>query len=411
MKASIITIGDEILIGQIVDTNSAWIAEELNNLGVDIYRIISISDSKDEIIKVLNENTDTSDLIILTGGLGPTNDDITKTVLNEYFGGNLVLHEATLDHINTLFKLRGINVNELNKSQALLPDNCDILPNIHGTAPGMWFEKGKKIVVSVPGVPYEMKAIISEYVLPKLKSRFDLPVIIHKTVLTQGIAESILAEKLSEWENNISQNIKVAYLPSPGKVRIRLSVKGNDKDMLNKVLEENTELLKSLIGEYIFGFDDDALESIIGKLLVREGKTLSTAESCTGGAVASIITSVSGSSKYFKGSVVAYDNMLKINTLNVKGEDILNFGAVSEQVVTQMANGVRNLFNTNYAIATSGVAGPTGGTPEKPVGTVWIAVASEEKTIAKKFMFGDHRGRNITKSVFTSLNMLRKLLE
>ena len=410
MKASIITIGDEILIGQIVDTNSAWIAEEFNNFGIDVYRIISVSDNKDDIIKVLNENLQLVDIIIFTGGLGPTNDDITKKVLNEYFGGKLVFHEQTLDHINTLFKLRGIKVNELNKSQALLPDNCTVLPNVHGTAPGMWFEKDNKIVVSLPGVPYEMKTIILEHVIPALKLRFDLPVILHKTVLTQGIAESILAEKLNNWEKDL-QNIKVAYLPSPGKVRIRLTVQGNDKNNLKQMIDKNILLLNNIIGEYIYGYDDDTLENIIGKLLIREGKTLSTAESCTGGAVASIITSVSGSSKYFKGSVVAYDNMLKINTLNVKGEDILNFGAVSEQVVSQMANGVMDLFNTDYAIATSGIAGPTGGTPEKPVGTVWIAVCSKEKTITKKFMFGDHRGRNITRSVLSSLNMLRKLIE
>jgi len=410
MKANIVSIGTEILIGQIQDTNSSWIADKLDKIGLSINRIVSIPDDKNEIFNVLNESLAVTDLIILTGGLGPTNDDITKKALNEFFKGTLIRHEATLEHIKRLFKQRNIELIKLNEDQALVPDNCTVLHNPHGTAPGLWFEKDGRVAISIPGVPYEMKYIVENEIIPRIKDRFKLPVIRHKTVLTQGIAESLLADKIKEWEGALSENIKIAYLPSPGRVRIRLSAQGENGEHLDRILSENIASLHKITDHYIFGYDDDTLESVIGRLLLDHGKTLSTAESCTGGSIAAHITSVSGSSNYFKGSIVAYDNMVKINTLNVRGDDIINFGAVSQQVVEQMAKGVLELFNTDYSIATSGIAGPTGGTPEKPVGTVWIAVASKNKVVSERYQFGEHRGRNITKSVMTSFNMLRRLI-
>jgi nicotinamide-nucleotide amidase len=410
MKAEIITIGDEILIGQVVDSNSAWIAQQLNKIGVKVNRVTSISDNRDEITTCLDECIQRGQLVLLTGGLGPTNDDITKQTLNAYFGGNLTLHQPTLEHVAGFFKQRGMPLTEMNRQQALLPDNCVVLPNPIGTAPGMLFEKNGAYVVAMPGVPYEMKQLIENEVLPLIKKQFKLTNIFHRTLLTQGVAESVLAPKIKNWEDALPPQIKLAYLPSPGKVRLRLSAEGGQNDDLQSLVDTQVKSLINIIGDDVFGFDDDTLESIVGQLLTERGKTLSTAESCTGGAVAASITSVSGSSGYFKGSVVAYDNMVKVNTLKVKGQDILNFGAVSQEVIEQMALGAMELFNTDFAIATSGIAGPTGGTENKPVGTVWIAVASKDNVVCRKFLFGEHRGRNITRTVLASLNMLRKLL-
>ena len=408
--ANIITIGDEILIGQVIDSNSAWIAQQINRLGIQIHEIRSISDEYNHIINTLEDTSVLADLIIVTGGLGPTKDDKTKDALCSYFNTELVVHKPTLKHIELFFKQRGMNVNELNKAQAQIPAGCIPLHNDSGTAPGMWFEKNDTFYVFLPGVPYEMKALIEKEVLPRLK-HFSDEMILHKTVITQGIAESVLAEKIAGWENNLAEDLKLAYLPRPGMVRLRLSITGKDSINMENRLNQTIENLKILIPEHFFGYDDEMPEETIGKLLINDGnKILSTAESCTGGAIASMITSVPGSSRYFRGSVIAYDNQIKIKQLNVPQQLIENYGAVSQPVVEAMAKGAIKAMDSDYAISTSGIAGPTGGSPEKPVGTVWIAVASRNQIISERYQFGENRERNITKSVMTGLNMLRKMI-
>jgi len=411
MKAEIITIGDELLIGQVIDTNSAWIAQKLNLIGIKIHRINSISDNREEILSTLNESEQRVDLIIITGGLGPTNDDITKKTLCEYFKTKLVANEIVLDDIRNLLNHRKINVNKLNQGQADVPENCKIIRNFNGTAPGMWFEKGKKVFISLPGVPFEMKGMIEKEILQKLTNHFNTQTIYHKTVLTQGIAESILSEKLTMWENALSEKgLKLAYLPQPGIVRLRLSAEGDNVNFLEEIVKNEIEKLKQIIPEYIFGYDNQKLEEIIGELLKEKNNTLAVAESCTGGNIAHLITSVPGSSEYFKGSIVAYSNEIKINILNVEESNIENYGAVSKKVVEQMAKSVIKLFNVDFSIATSGIAGPSGGTKDKPVGTTWIAVASKNEIISDCFIFGDNRERNITRASVTALNLLRKLI-
>lgn len=409
-KAQIITIGDEILIGQIVDSNSAWIAQRLNRLGIEIHEILSISDEYQHIIQSLEYASKKNDLVIVTGGLGPTKDDKTKDALCSFFETKLVLHEPTLNHIESFFKLRGMSVNKLNRDQALIPSGCIPLHNDSGTAPGMWFEKGKTFYVFLPGVPCEMKSLMEKEVLPRLK-HFSDEKVIHKTVITQGIAESVLAEQISDWENNLPDKVKLAYLPRPGIVRLRLTITGNDSISMENTLNDQIEKLKIIIPDHFFGNDEEQPEEIVGKLLIKKGyKTLATAESCTGGAIASLITSIPGSSRYFKGAIVAYDNNVKIQHLRVQKVLIEEHGAVSKEVVEAMAEGALKALDTDYSIATSGIAGPTGGTPEKPVGTVWIAVASKDEVISGKFQFGENRERNITKSVMSGLNMLRKVI-
>ncbi|MBN1767133.1 MAG: competence/damage-inducible protein A [Prolixibacteraceae bacterium] len=411
MKAEIITIGDEILIGQIVDTNSAWMAEELNKIGVGVTQITSISDTPVHLVNALDDAQLRADVILITGGLGPTKDDRTKKVLAEYFQSSLVCHKPTLEHVTAFFTRRGLGVNQLNKDQALVPECCEVLHNPSGTAPGMWFENNEKIFVSMPGVPFEMKSIMLEAVLPRLKKINGGGVIVHKTVQTIGIPESILAEKLEEWEDALPDFIHLAYLPNPGQIRLRLSAFGNDETQLRKAVELEIEKLKKIIPEAIFGYNNDTLAVVVGKMLMEKKATVATAESCTGGQIAHSITSVPGSSGWFKGSVVAYSNDIKTDVLKVNPNDIEKHGAVSEQVVRQMADGVRKLCNADYAVATSGVAGPDGGTEEKPVGTVWIAVASPVETIAQKFTFSNNRERNIIRSSQTALDMLRLVLE
>ncbi len=410
MQAEIITIGDEILIGQIVDTNSAWMGQQLNKIGVEVYQIRSISDSKEHIFEALSTlHTDTK-FVFITGGLGPTNDDITKNTLTEYFGTKLVFNEDLYKDIEKLFDAIGREVTNLNRMQAEVPESCYPIRNPNGTAPGMWFNEGGVQYISMPGVPYEMKAIMADFVIPKIIAEYDTPFIIHRTVLTQGIPESYLAETLEKWEGSLPSFIKLAYLPSAGTVRLRLSARGTDEDVLNTALNEQIALLQPLIGDAIFGYHDDKLEEVVGEMLKQQGKTLSTAESCTGGYIAHQITSVPGSSAYFMGAVVSYDNTVKHGSLDVSEKDLLEFGAVSEQVVRQMALGVQKKMNTDYAIATSGIAGPDGGTEEKPVGTVWIAIATPNDVITKKFQFGKSRERNIKKTALMALDMLRKAL-
>ena len=409
MKAEIITIGDEILIGQTVDTNSAWMANELNLIGIDITRISSISDKSSEIVKALDNIFEETDFVFITGGLGPTDDDLTKKTLAEYFGTKLVLNKEVLHHIEQFVIKRKAHMNERNVKQAEVPENCRIIENKIGTAPGMWFEKDSCSFISMPGVPFEMKEMMSNFILPELASKKRDIHILHKIVLTQGISESKLAEILESWESSLPEFISLAYLPSPGIIKLRLTAKGVELKLLEDTLSEKIKELQKIIPKLICGYDSDKLEELVGKLLLIKGQTLATAESCTGGNISRLITSISGSSKYFKGGVVAYSNEIKENVLCVNTSDIEKYGAVSKQVVEQMAKGVLNLYKSHYAIATSGIAGPNGGTKEKPVGTTWIAVASKTKLISKLYIFGDQRDRNIQRASLTALNMLQKL--
>lgn len=410
MKVEVITIGDEILIGQIVDTNSAWMAQQLNAIGVKIQKISTISDDLDEIKTEIESAEANADVILVTGGLGPTKDDVTKKALAEHYRCGLTFHSIVEEHIKKLFATFGKEITELNRQQASLPSACTPLQNDNGTAPGMWFEQNDTILVSMPGVPYEMKGIMKDHVLPRLKKQFDLPPIVHRTVLTTGMGESWLSERIEDWEDALPTNIKLAYLPSPGRVRLRLSASGNDELQLRKQIDHQVGKLHELIPELIYGYDEATLEEVIGELLLERNATIGTAESCTGGNIAHRITSIAGSSRYFLGSIVSYANAVKTAQLGVIEGDIMEHGAVSEVVVRQMAEGARRRLNVDYAVATSGIAGPDGGTDEKPVGTVWIAVVTPKVTVAKRFQFGANRVRNIEVSTTSALNMLRKQL-
>ncbi len=410
MKAEIITIGDEILIGQIIDTNSAWIADQFNLNGIEIYQITSVSDEHDHIVEALENAAEKVDLVIITGGLGPTKDDITKNTLCEIFDTKLVFHEPTFNHIKNRFSKLNIDLNKLNRDQALVPESCTVLFNKEGTAPGMWFEKDETIFVSIPGVPFEMKYLVEHEILPRLLKSGKTKAIYHKTVLTQGIPESMLAVKIEEWESALPKNIKLAYLPNPMAVRLRLSAMGNNEALLKDLIEEQIQKLQQIIPESIFGFDKETMAEVIGRMLSSKGKKLAVAESCTGGLISHLITSVPGSSEYFNGSVTAYSNQIKENVLGVGSNTISEFGAVSEQVAKEMAIGVKQILNSDYAVATTGIAGPTGGSDEKPVGTIWIAIAGENKVFAKKFVFGNNRERNIIRSSQTALQILRRVI-
>ncbi|OFX89053.1 MAG: hypothetical protein A2W99_02395 [Bacteroidetes bacterium GWF2_33_16] len=411
MKAEIITIGDEILIGQIVDTNSAWIAHELNSIEIDIVRKSSIPDNKIEIFKAIDYAKKEADIIILTGGLGPTDDDYTKDALAEYFNSKLILNLEVLRQIEVFILKRGSEMNVRNRNQALVPDNCKVIPNNRGTAPGMWFNFDGKILISMPGVPFEMKAMMTNNILPELsKLTTDLQ-IIHKLVLTQGIAESKLAELLEDWESKLPKEIKVAYLPSPGIIKLRLTAKSSSTLWLESILSEQIEKLSHVIPDYICGYNAETLEEVVGKTLTEKMLTLSVAESCTGGNISHLITRVSGSSNYFKGSIVAYSNEIKESFLGLNKRILDKYGAVSKQTVEGMALGARLLFKTDYAIATSGIAGPTGGTEDKPVGTIWIAVSDNKGVYSKKFIFGDQREQNIQRSSLTAFNMLLRRID
>lgn len=408
MKAEIITIGDELLIGQVIDTNSAWIAEQLNLYGVEIYQITSVHDEQKQILEALLKAEQSADIIILTGGLGPTKDDITKNVLCKYFNTKLVFHKPAFEQIKERFKNRNISINKLNKDQAFVPESCTVLLNKAGTAPGMWFKKGSKIYISIPGVPFEMKYLMEHEILPRIKDLGAGRAIYHKTINTHGLPESILAKTIEDWETALPVNIKLAYLPNPMAVRLRLSVTGANLNILKQQVEEEIEKLKKIIPENIYGFDNETLAEVTGRLLVSNSASLALAESCTGGFISHLITSVPGSSSYFKGSIIAYSNEVKQKILGVDPVSIEKFGAVSEQVACEMAHGVKDLFGVDYAIATTGIAGPEGGTEEKPTGTVWIAVADNRLVAAEKFVFGNNRERNIMRSSQTALQMLRK---
>ena len=411
MKAEIITIGDEILIGQIVDTNSAWMGEQFNLNGIEIYQITSVHDDHDHIIRAIKNAEQHADLVVITGGLGPTKDDITKHTLCEYFNTKLVFHEPTLKTIYERFKFRGIDMNKMNRDQAMLPESCTILPNKMGTAPGMWFEKNDTIFVSMPGVPFEMKYLVEFELLPRLRKTGRTKAIFHKTVLTQGVPESMLAERIADWEDALPTHIKLAYLPNPMAVRLRLSAIGDDLEALKSDVEKEIEKLKIIIPEAIFGYDLETMAEVIGRELVQQNKKLAVAESCTGGYISHLITSVSGSSEYYNGSVTSYSNEMKEKLLGVSRENLEKYGAVSEQVAREMVEGVKRVMNADYAVATTGIAGPTGGTEEKPVGTVWIAVSGPEKTWVKKYTFvGDQRDRNIVRSGQSALQLLRRMV-
>lgn len=410
MRAEIITIGDEILIGQIVDTNSAWMGQQLNLHGIEVYQITSVHDSRAHILEALANAERNADLVLITGGLGPTKDDITKKCLCEYFQTELVFYPEVLEHVKALLSSRNVEINQLNRDQALLPAGCTVLHNPVGTASGMWFERNNTVFVSMPGVPFEMEAIMSGEVFPRLIKKGIMQSIVHKTILTQGLPESMLAEKIEHWENALPPFIKLAYLPSALMVRLRLSAYGNDQAMLENEIDRQVKSLLKIIPDQVFGFDNDNLALVIGRMLVESAQTIAVAESCTGGNIAHSITSNPGSSAWFKGGVVAYSNEIKNRLLNVPAEMLEKYGAVSQQVAEAMAVGARKALNADYALATTGIAGPDGGTPEKPVGTVWIAVAGPSGVVSEKFIFRHNRERNIIRSTQTALNLLRKFI-
>lgn len=408
MKASIITIGDELLIGQTIDTNSAWMGAELSKSGFDVVRMTSIHDRKEDILTALAEAAGKTDVVLITGGLGPTSDDITKPTLCEFFDTHLVLSDEVLQNIEELWGRRGFPMNDRNRKQAEVPASCRVLKNAVGTAPGMWFEKDNTIFISMPGVPHEMKYLMTAVILPELNKRFTSQVIIHRNIMTYGGFESKLADTLEPFESLLPENIKLAYLPETGVIKLRLTGTGEDQESVSKLVNEQAEKLYKIIPEIIYGEDELTMEMVIGNLLKSKNKTLCTAESCTGGEIAHLITSVAGSSAYYQGSVIAYSNTVKTQILGVQKETIDKYGAVSEQTVKEMAEGARKLFKTDYALATSGIAGPDGGTEEKPVGTLWIAVASGNGVVTEKRTFGNDRIINIRRFSLVSLNLLRK---
>jgi len=408
MKAEIITIGDELLIGQTIDTNSAWIGAELSMAGFDIRKRTSIHDIRSDILNALSEAEGKSDVVIITGGLGPTSDDITKPALCDFFSTRLVMNEEVLAMVTRMMERRNFPMNANNRKQAEVPESCRVLTNAVGSAPGMWFERKSTIFVSLPGVPSEMKYLMSTHVLPELKQRFRSQVIIHRNIMSYGAPEALLAEKLESFEAELPPEIKLAYLPSSGIIKLRLTGAGRESASLAVLVEKQVRKLYSIIPELIYGEEGETLDMAVCRLLREKGRTLATAESCTGGNIARLITSVPGSSEYFTGSVVSYANSVKVKLLGVDEKLISNNGAVSEPVVRAMAEGARILFSTDYSLATSGIAGPGGGTPEKPAGTLWVAVASASAILTEKHTFGEDRSINIGRFSNVALNMLRK---
>ncbi|GAA3775533.1 competence/damage-inducible protein A [Flavobacterium ginsengiterrae] len=410
MKATIVTIGDEILIGQIVDTNSNFIAKELDRIGVETYEMISISDDKQHILNTFSKLQNKVDVVIVTGGLGPTKDDVTKKTFCEYFDDELVVNPEVLAHVTELiegFYKRPIS--QLNKDQALVPSKCTVLPNKMGTAPGMWMKKENTVFVSLPGVPYEMKYLVENEIIPKIVKEYKRPYIIHKTILTYGQGESLVAERIENWENNLPEFIKLAYLPNPGRVRLRMTARGTDKEVLEKAIEENVQSLDAIIHDIIVGYEEnETIETVVGKLLAKQNKTVSTAESCTGGKVASLLASVQGASAYFKGSVVSYATEAKVNVLGVPQDLVDQFTVVSAEVAKAMALNVKDLLKTDYAIATTGNAGPSKGDSDAEIGTVFIALATPNGVIAEEFNFGQPREKVIDRATIKSLEILQK---
>lgn len=410
MRSALITIGDEILIGQVTDTNAVWIAKELNKIGVAVGEMVTVSDEPGQIKETLDRYMGKYDLLIMTGGLGPTKDDLTKETLAEYFGSSMVRVPEILDKITMYFKERGRTMIESNTRQADVPEACKVLMNNHGSAPGMWFESKGSILISLPGVPYEMKGLMEDEVLPKIRERVKVPEVVHKTIMTQGVGESFLAVLIKDWESSLPKCVKLAYLPRPGIVRLRLSASGKCAGETDGILEDLTGKLLKIIPQHVFGFDDISLEKALGDALKERHLSISTAESCTGGNIAHLITSVPGSSAYFSGSVIAYQNEVKTEVLKVEKGVINMHGAVSKEVVEQMARGVMELLECDTAIATSGVAGPGGGSAEKPIGTTWISVAYKDMLYSEKFLFGGTRERIIAQASYTGMQLLRRLV-
>jgi len=410
MKAVIVTIGDEILIGQIVDTNSNFIAKELDRIGVETHEMISISDDKQHILNTFKQLQNKVDIVIVTGGLGPTKDDVTKKTFCEYFDDELVVNPEVLEHVTQLiegFYKRPIS--QLNKDQALVPSKCTVLHNKMGTAPGMWMKKENTVFVSLPGVPYEMKYLVENEIIPKLVREYERPYIIHKTILTYGQGESLVAERIEQWENNLPEFIKLAYLPNPGRVRLRLTARGTNKEKLEEAIESNVRSLDAIIHDIIVGYEEnETIETVVGKLLAKQNQTVATAESCTGGKIASLLSSVPGSSSYFKGSVVSYATEVKVNVLGIPQELIDQFSVVSAEVASAMAQNVKKILKTDYALATTGNAGPSKGDSDAEIGTVFIALATPEGVITEEFNFGQLREKVIDRATVKSLEILQK---
>ncbi|MFR9641638.1 MAG: competence/damage-inducible protein A [Rikenellaceae bacterium] len=406
MKASIITIGDEILIGQIVDTNSVYIAQRLNSIGVVVAEKISIGDGREQIISTIERALSATDLVIVTGGLGPTKDDITKTALAEMFSSAMVRDEMVAEHVKRLVAARGIEYNELNASQSLVPECCQVLFNTHGTAPGMWFERGGKAIVSLPGVPFEMRNLIEDEVLPRIKERYTLNEIVHRTMITAGLAESILATTIEEWESALPPYIKLAYLPGPGRVRLRLSAYEVDGADLRREIDDRFQALEQIIPNNILGYESVTIEELVHNRLTERGESLAIAESCTGGAIVAKFTAMAGASAYLLAGVVSYSNEAKISILGVNRESIERYGAVSEQVAKEMAQGARRISGADYAVATTGIAGPSGGRDEKPVGTVWFALASKSGCKAFCRHSGSDREQIIGRATAEAITLL-----
>ncbi|MBA4198442.1 MAG: competence/damage-inducible protein A [Chitinophaga sp.] len=413
VSASIITIGDELLIGQVIDTNSAFIAQELNKIGVPVKRRIAVGDVWDDIWNALDEESKYSNIILITGGLGPTADDITKPLLCKYFGGKLVMDEATLQHVTYLFEhvfKRPMPLLERNKKQAEVPDVCTVLKNEKGTAPGMLFEKDGKLFFSMPGVPHEMKWLMQKHVLQIITQKFQTAFIEHRTLLTAGVGESFLAEKLVSFEANLPSNIKLAYLPNYGMVRLRLTAIGNNKEAIQSAINQSFTSLKSYVKDAMVIDEDLPMEAVVGKLLKEKNKTVATAESCTGGYIAHLLTTIAGSSDYYEGSVISYSYKVKEDSLHVPNATLTKYGAVSEETVKAMVQNVISLMKTDYGVAVSGIMGPGGETPDKPVGTVWVAVADKKKIVTRKFHFRFDRKKNIELTAVNALNLLRQLI-
>ncbi|MBQ2423800.1 MAG: competence/damage-inducible protein A [Alistipes sp.] len=406
MKSTIVTIGDEILIGQILDTNSQYISQALNRIGVVVAERTSIGDSAEQILATLDRALDRSDIVVITGGLGPTKDDITKHTLARYFNSELIYNSNEGEFIETLLARRGIPFTELNRGQAFVPECCTVLHNAHGTAPGMWFEKGGKVVISLPGVPFEMKHLNDDTVVPMLSSRFALKSIVHRTMITSGIPESLLAEQIASWEDNLPAELHLAYLPAPNVVRLRLSAYEVDGQSVSRTIDKEFDKLKQIIPQAIVGFENATVEQLVHSWMVENGKTLSVAESCTGGALAAKFTAMAGASAYFNAGVVSYSNEAKRDILGVNMEDIARYGAVSEAVAIQMAEGALRAGGSDYAVSTTGIAGPTGGSAEKPVGTVWFGVATPKGSFAVMKNCGTDRSQIIDRAVAHAIKLL-----
>jgi nicotinamide-nucleotide amidase len=410
IQASIITIGDELLIGQVIDTNSAWMAQELNKAGIAVKRRVSVGDIWNEIWTALDEESKHANIILITGGLGPTADDITKPLLCKYFNGNMVIDEGAKQNVINIFKVLNRPMIERNFKQAEVPDVCTVIQNKRGTAPGMWFKKGNTIYVSMPGVPHEMKGMMVDYVIAELSKTFTLPTIVHRTLLTAGVGESFLAEMIKDFEEALPENIKLAYLPNYGMVRLRLSSSGFNKIEIEKQIDEAFATLQSLVSNHLVVSNDLPMQKVVGNLLLAKNKTMCTAESCTGGYISHLLTAIPGSSLFYDGSVISYSYGAKEDLLGVNHNTLVDKGAVSEEVVMEMANGALQNIKSDYVIAVSGIMGPGGGMPEKPVGTVWIAVGNHKKIEAQKLQFRFDRQRNIELTAVTALNLLRKFI-